>query len=100
MSAAYAGAEGAAAAHAAAVAQATKAMGPIVRIEPQEFLRLIGKQEQATIVTGVGGFWKKKNQYLTNYKGLFLFTESVEPLQLGYKVEIIAARNIWIPRNT
>ena len=92
------GAEAGAAAHAAAVAQATKAMGPIVRVEPQEFLRLMARLEQATIVTGVGGFWKKKNQYLTNYKGIFLFTESVEPLQLGHKVEIIAAKNIWIPR--
>lgn len=98
MTAAYTGAEGAAAAHAAAVAQATKAMGPIVRVEPQEFVRLIGRLEQPTIVTGMGGFWKKKNQYLTSYKGIFLYTESVEPLQLGYRVEIIAAQNIWIPR--
>jgi hypothetical protein len=99
MAAAFTGAEGAAAAHAAAVAQAIKAMGPVVRMEPQEFLRLIGKLEHATIVTGIGGFWKKKNQYLTNYNGIYLFTESVEPLNLGYKVEIIAAKNIWVPGN-
>jgi hypothetical protein len=94
---AFPGAEGAAA-HAAAIAKATRAMGPIVRVEPAEFQKLVTRLEQATIVTGIGGFWKKKIQYLTNYKGIFLFTESVEPLQLGYKVEFIEARNIWIPR--
>lgn len=94
----YGGAEGAAAARAAAIAKATKAMGPIVNIDAQEFLRLINKLEQVTIVTGVGGFWKKKNQYLTNYKGIFLYTESIEPLQLGYKAEIIAVKNIWVPK--
>ncbi len=89
------GAEGAAA-H--AVARATKAMGPIVNIDPQEFLRLVSRLEQFTVVAGIGGFWKKKNQYLTNYKGIFLYTESVEPLQFGYKAEIISVKNIWVPR--
>ena len=97
MSAAFSGAE-AAAAHAAAIARATRAMGPIVRLDPVEFQKLLARSESAVVVTGRGGFFVKKYQYLTNYRGLFLFTDSREPLSLGYKVEIIEARNIWIPR--
>jgi hypothetical protein len=95
--AAFTGGE-AAAAHAAAIAKATRAMGPIVRVEPEEFARLVARLDQCAVVTGRGGFFVKKFQYLTNYKGLFLFTDSREPLQLGHKAEIIEASNIWIPR--
>ena len=97
MAAAFTGGE-AAAAHAAAIAKATRSMGPIVRVEPAEFLKLIARVEQAAVVTGRGGFWVKKFQYLTSYKGLFIYTDSAEQLQLGYKVEIIEGKNIWIPR--
>ncbi|MFZ1685243.1 MAG: hypothetical protein WAU88_14095 [Candidatus Zixiibacteriota bacterium] len=95
--AAFSGAE-AAAAHAAAIAKATRAMGPIVRVEPTEFVRLVSRLDQYAVVTGKGGFFVKKFQYLTNYKGLFLYTDSKEPLQLGHKAEIIESNNIWIPR--
>lgn len=85
------------AAAAAAAIKAAKATGTIVRIESAEFMRILGKVEDGLVVHGIGGFWKKKHQYLTNYKGIFFFTETVDALQLSYKVEVIEATNIWVP---
>jgi hypothetical protein len=93
---AYNAAGGAAAAHAAMV-NAIKAVGTIIRVEPQEFTKLLGKSEQPLVVHGIGGFWKKKHQYLTNYRGLNFYTESIDPLSLTYKSEIIEAKTIWVP---
>lgn len=90
-------AAGGAAAHAAAMINAIKAVGTIVRVEPQEFMKVLNKSEQPLVVHGIGGFWKKKHQYLTNYRGLNFFTESIDPLQLSYKVEVIEAKTIWVP---
>ncbi len=95
MSAVYGGE---AAAAAAEIANATKATGAIVKLEPEEFNKILARMEQPVIVQGKGGFLYRKFQYLTNYKGLFFFTQSDQPLQLPYKAELIAAANIWIPR--
>lgn len=94
MMPAYGVAGGAAA---AAIANAAKAYGAIIRLEPEEFMKLLGKLEAPTVVTGIGGVFTKKYQYLSNYKGLFIFTESKTPLQLPYKAEVIQAKNIWVP---
>jgi len=96
MSAAYGGE--AAAAAAAAIANAVKATGAIVRVSPEEFSRILARIEQPVIVTGKGGFMWRKFQYLTNYKGFFFFTQADSAMQLPYKAELIAASNIWIPR--
>ena len=92
---AYSAAGGAA--HAAAIVNAIKAVGTIIKVEPQEFMKVLNKSEQPLVVHGIGGFWKKKHQYLTNYRGLNFFTESIDPLQLSYKAEIVEAKNIWVP---
>ncbi len=97
MTAHYGGAEAGAAA-AAAIANAIKASGAIVRLEPVEFAKILQKSENPLVVTGFGGVFVKKSQYLTSYKGIFFFTESKQPLQLPYKAETVAAKNIWIPR--
>jgi len=85
------------AAIAAAVAQAIRASGAIVRIEPQELMKLINRAERPLIVVAEGGLFKKKYQYLTSYKGLAFFTESHTPLQFGSGAELVAAGKIWIP---
>jgi hypothetical protein len=97
MSAAYNGAAAGAAA-AAAIANATKATGAIVKLTPEEFAKILARIEEPIIVQGKGGFLYRKFQYLTNYKGLFFFTQSAEPLKLPYKAELIAASNIWVPQ--
>ena len=93
---AYAGGS-AAAARAAAIAQATKASGAIVSVEPDAFLTILSKTSKPLIVMAEGGFIKTSYQYLTSYKGLFFYTKSSTPLQLPGDIELVVADKIWIP---
>jgi len=88
---------GAAAARAAAIAQAIKASGAIVRLEPDDFLTILSKSVKPLVVIAEGGFVKKEYQYLTAYKGLIFFTKSQTTLLLPGDAEVIAAKKIWIP---
>ena len=85
------------AAGAAAITQAIKASGAIVRVEPGDFMTIISRSEDAVVVVAEGGFFKKSVQYLTSYKGLAFYTKSPTPLSLPGSVEVIAAKHIWIP---
>lgn len=82
---------------AAAIAQAIKASGAIVRIEPEDFARLIERQDEPLVVHAKRGGFGAKYQYLTNYKGLFFFAKSPTPLYLPGRVEVITAKSIWVP---
>jgi hypothetical protein len=93
---AYASGGGAAAAHAALV-QAVKASGVLVRLEPDEFLRILLKNRGALVVTSAGGWWNRGYHYLTGYKGLAFYTRSTAELSLPGDVELIAAKQIWMP---
>jgi hypothetical protein len=90
------GAAAAAAAHAALI-QAVKASGVLVRVEPDAFLKILGKNRDGLVVTAPGGFWSKGFQYLTSYKGLTFFTRSSIQLMLPGDVEVVAAGQIWMP---
>ncbi len=89
------GAAGAAAA--AAVAQAIKASGTIVKVEPGEFERILARQPGSLVVTAQGGFFSTNYQYLTSYKGLAFFSQSAAPLSLPSSHEVVIAQKIWIP---
>ena len=91
------GASGAAAAHAHAIARATKASGAIVRLAPEQFQLIVNKCDTPLIVTATGGIFKKHFKYLTSYKGLVFYTQSDKPLQFSHTAEIISAGKIWIP---
>lgn len=95
---AYAASSGGAAAAAAAIAQAIKASGAIVRVEPGDFNKILSRTSKPLVVIAKGGFFKSSYRYLTAYKGLMFFTKSPTELMLPGDVEIIAAREIWIPR--
>ena len=82
---------------AAAIAKAVKASGTIVRVEPEEFARLLTRQPGMLVVSAEGGLFSTKYQYLTAYKGLAFFTESATPLTLPSGCELVVARKIWIP---
>ena len=92
------GAAGAAAA-AQALVRATRAMGVVVRVEPQAFLIILGRQSSPLVVTGRRFviFSGHTHQYLTNYRGIFFYTESKSELPLPDDTEMIAAKSIWIP---
>lgn len=86
-----------AAAHAAAIAQAIKASGTLVQLEPRDSARMLQKQESPLVVRAKAGLFKTKWYYLTTYKGLAFFCNSPEPLPLSGRTEVIDARKIWAP---
>jgi ABC-type branched-subunit amino acid transport system substrate-binding protein len=86
-----------AAAAAAAVAQAIKASGVLVRMEPDEFLKILRRVENPLVVVAKGWFFNRGYQYLTSYKGLAFLTKSPDPLMLPANVEIVQAGRIWTP---
>ena len=88
---------GAEAAAYAAIANAVKASGAIVRVEPEEFLKILRKVEKPLVVTTKGGFIKANHQYLTGYKGLVFYTKSSTPLMLSSSAEVVVSKQIWIP---
>ena len=92
-----AGGASAAAAAAAAIANAIKASGAIVNMEPADFTKILSKADKPLVVMATGGVFKKNYQYLTGYKGLMFYTKSDQPLQFGGDVELIASKKIWIP---
>ena len=87
----------AAAAHAAAVANATKASGVIVRLDAGDFQGIVRRADTPLIVVAQGGVIKKHYEYLTSYKGLAFFTRSSVPLVFAGKYETVMAKKIWIP---
>ena len=88
---------GAAAGAAAAIAQAIKASGVVVSVDPPEFLKIISRAPDPLVVTATGGIFSKNYQYLVGYKGLAFYTKSFEPLTLPGSAGVIAAKRIWVP---
>ena len=95
MNAGAAGAGGAAAV--AVIAQAIKASGAIVSVEPNDFESIANRADSPLIVCATGGLFSTKYQYLTSYKGLAFFTKANMPLSLKSSAEIVEAKRIWIP---
>ena len=92
------GAEGAAIAGAeATIANAIKASGVVVRVEPVDFARILGKADQPLVVYAQGGLFSTSHQYLLGYKGLAFFTKSSDQIVLPRGAELIRAKKIWIP---
>lgn len=81
----------------AAIASAIKASGAIVRVEPDDFNRILSHTTKPLVVIAKGGLFKPNFQYLTAYKGLFFYTKSATELMLPGDVEIVSAKEIWIP---
>ena len=81
----------------AAMTQAVKASGAIVRGEPETFMIILNKVEKPLVVMAPGGFCSKGFSYLTSNKGLCFYTKSPLQLMLPSSAELIAAKQIWIP---
>jgi hypothetical protein len=91
--AAAAGAAGAA----AALANAVKASGVIVRVTPEDFAAILRRAENPLVVHATGGVFTTNYQYLTSYKGLAFYTKSNAPLALPFGAELMTAKSIWVP---
>lgn len=81
----------------AAIANAIKASGVVVRLEPGEFLTILKRTDAPLVVVGMGGVFKKHYQYLTTYKGLAFYATSPDPFALPPRAEIVRAKSISIP---
>lgn len=86
-----------AAAAAAAIANAIKASGVVVRVSSDDFQSLLPRVRGALVVHAKGGLFSTKYRYLLSYKGFVFFTKSSEPIQLPVDVESISAAKIWVP---
>lgn len=87
----------AAAAAQAAINQAIKASGTLIRIEAEEFSRLIRNMDDGIVVEAETGIFSTSFKYLTSYKGLTFFTKSQVQISIPSKLEKIKARTIWMP---
>lgn len=85
-----------AAAYTAVIGKAIKASGAIVRVEPNDFLEILHRQESPLVVFSEARTLSK-NKYITSYKGLYFYTKSPTLLTLPPETEIIQAKKIWIP---
>jgi hypothetical protein len=80
-----------------AIADAIKASGAIVSVEPGDFEVILEKTEAPLVVCAQGGVFKTKYHYLTAYKGLIFYAKTQLPLVLPPKAELINAKKIWVP---
>jgi len=87
----------AAAGAAAAIANAIKASGVLVRVRPEEFEKILSRAKDPLVVIAEGGFFSAKYQYLLSYKGLTFHCKSDEQLPLPLGTEVVSAGGIWIP---
>ena len=87
----------AAGAVAAAIANAVKASGVVVRVSPSDFYAVLRRIEKPLVILATGGLFSTNYQYLVSYKGFAFFTKSSEPITLPADVELIRARRIWTP---
>ena len=85
------------AAIAAAIANAIKASGTVVRVQPEDFARILRQVEKPLVIYNKAGFFTTKHQYLTSYKGFAFYTKVANEIDLPKTVELIIAKSIWIP---
>lgn len=90
-----AGASGGAAAQ--VIANALKAAGVIVRVECDDFIRVVEMNNEPLVVHATSGLLTTQHQYLTSYRGLAFFTRSKALLEVPAHCQVVEARKIWIP---
>ena len=83
---------------AAAIANAIKATGAIVRVEVKDFETILRKTERPLVIVAEGGLFSTKYQYMTSYKGFAFLTRTLVPIMLPMGAEIIRAQKIWTPQ--
>jgi hypothetical protein len=93
----YATAGSSAAAAHAAMANAVKASGAIVRLEVSDFEAILNKTKDPLVIYTKGGFLSANHQYLTSYKGFVFFAKCSEPINLPSSAEVVQSKRIWIP---
>ena len=78
-------------------ANAIKACGVLVRLEPAAFEQLLRRTERPLVVMSVGGWFTPSYRYVTPYRGLTFHCKSPTPVELPATVELIDAVRMSIP---
>ena len=86
-----------AAAEAQRIADAIRASGAIVHVEPLDFARILARSSEPIVVHATYGVFSTKHRYLTSHRGLFFYTRTHDPFPLPEAVELIESKKIWIP---
>lgn len=77
--------------------QASRVTSLLVRVEPEEFSKILFRMQEPLVVVVEGGIFTTHYHYLTSYKGLPFYTKSEQQLQLPAGAEVVNAGSISIP---
>lgn len=80
-----------------AMTRALRSFGPIAKLEPEDFRQKLHQANEAALIISKRGVLKKKMQYLMPWKGLYLYCESSEPIELPGDVDAIYAKSLMVP---
>lgn len=90
---------GAGAAAQAAIQQAIKASGAIVKIEPGDFSRLVGRMNDGLVIEHQGTLlFKSVFKYSTAYKGFIFYCRTSEKISIPTRLEKISSKHFWVPQ--
>jgi hypothetical protein len=78
-------------------AQRVTASGLLVRLEPEEFSKVLLRMKEPLVVVVEGGIFSTFYHYLTSYKGLPFYTKSDQQLALPAGAEVVNAGSISLP---
>ena len=81
----------------AAIANAIKASGVVVRVRSEDFANILRRVDKPLVIYNKGGVFTTKHHYLISYKGFAFYTKTSEQIDLPRSVEVIIAEKIWIP---
>lgn len=87
----------AAAAAAAATANAVKAAGVVVEMQPSEFSKLLNRADRPMVIAAKAGWMYRKIRYAFAYKGFVFVTVTTERIGLPSGSELVWAGKIWVP---
>ncbi len=93
------GAAASGAAAQAAIQQAIKASGTLVKIEANDFSRLISKLDDALVIENVGkGLFNEFYRYCVSYKGFVFYCRTSQAISIPSRLEKINVKRIWLPQ--
>jgi len=81
----------------AAIANAIRASGVVVRVAPTEFSKIVNRIKDPLVIVAEGGIFSSNYQYLVSYKGFAFFTKSNTEVLLPADAELVTAGRIWVP---
>jgi hypothetical protein len=81
----------------AAMIQAIRASGAIVRVEARDFDRIVRSAGDALVIRARPSAFSRKYHYMTSYRGFIFYTRTREQLQFASSVEVIEAKTVYAP---